>query len=172
MPIETHLHHDALWSMVVVFGVDLVLPLLFALVFVLAALRRDGDDRRAFLGLARWSVIIAVFLQLLSVGYHARLIAGTSDSGTVTEREEVLGGKSPHCALTLDTTHGSLEISVPQGHCNDLSPGTRVPLITVANSTTFAQVGERPTASALLTFGLLPLLVLMVAGLVVRGTSR
>ncbi|MEM9455938.1 MAG: hypothetical protein AAGF11_17290 [Myxococcota bacterium] len=172
MPIETHLHHAPLWSLVVVFGVNLALPLLLALGFVITGLRRDGDDRGAYLGLARWAVITAVVMQLLAVGYHARLWIGTSEDGTVTQHESIVDSRYPRCELTLQTAHGSLEIAVPQGHCRDLSPGTRVPIITVARSTTLAQVGQSATAHALLTLGLIPLMIVMVAAGVVRLTSR
>lgn len=171
MPIETHLHYDPFWSLVVVFGVNLALPLLLAFVFVTAGLRRAGE-RGAYLGLARWTVIACMIMQLLSVGYHARLFTGTSEQGTVTQQEAIVGGRYPQCELTLETAHGSLEIAVPLGHCSNLSAGTHVPIITVASSTTFAQVGERATANAGLTLGLGPLMLLLVAGLVVRFASR
>ncbi len=168
MPIEAHLHHDPFWSMVVVFGVDLALPLLLALAFVLAGLRREGDARGAYLGLARWSVIVCVVLQLLCAGYHARLLLGTSAEGTVTQREEVVQSRYPKCELTLQSSQGELALTVPQGHCRALEPGTTVPIITVASSTMFAQVGEVATAHAGLTLGAVPLLILLVAWLLVR----
>lgn len=172
MPIETHLHYDPIWSLVVVFGVNLALPLVLALGFLIAGSRRDGDDRSAYRGLARWAVIAAVVMQLFAVGYHARLWTGTSESGTVTQHESIVESRSPRCELTLQTAYGSVEAAVPLGHCRDLPPGTSLPIITVASSTLFAQVGEGATASALLTFGLFPLMILLVAGAVVHFASQ
>jgi hypothetical protein len=173
MPIETHLHYDPLWSMVVVFGVNLALPLLMALGFVITGLRREGDERGAYLGLARWTVIVCVLMQLLCASYHARLFAGTAEVGTVAKKEEIASSRYPQCELTLQTAHGELELDVPLGSCrNALEPGTRVPIITVAGSTMFAQAGERATANAGLTLGLVPLMLLVVVGLVVRFASR
>lgn len=173
MPIEAHLHHDPFWSMVVVFGVDLALPLLLALVLVITGLRREGDERGAYLGLARWSVIACLLMQLLSVGYHARLFAGTAEQGTVTQQEAFPNAKQPHCDLTLETAHGSLEVAVEHGRCRELPVGTSVPVVTVASSTMFAQVGERATVHvASLLLGAFLLALLLIAWMLVRSASR
>ncbi|MCX4240629.1 hypothetical protein [Paraliomyxa miuraensis] len=170
--MQTHLHHDPLWSMVVVFGVNLALPLILALAFAIAGARRGGDQRGAYLQLARWSVVVCVVMQLLCVGYHARRLLGSAEQGTVTQKEEVVESRYPKCELTLQSAQGELELTVPQGDCRGLEPGTTVPIITVSGTTTFAQVGEAATAHAGLTLGLGPLMILLIAWLLVRGPSR
>ncbi len=167
-PIETHMHHDPFWSLVVVFGVNLALPLLFALCLVIRGLRGEGDDRSAYLGLARWTMIVCVILQLLCASYTARLFAGTSEVGTVTQKEEIIGSRNSYCALTLQTAQGELDLHVPLGSCN-LERGTRVPVITIAGSTMFAQAGERATAHGGLTLGLIPLMLLAVMWFLIRS---
>ena len=172
MTIETNLHHDPFWSMVVVFGVNLALPLALALALALAGARREGDQRGAYFRLARWSLIVCVILQLLAVGYLARLVLGTPEQGSVVQKEEIASSRYPQCELTLETPHGQLEIDVPLGHCHNLSMGTSVPIITVAGSTMLAQVGERATANAGLTLGLGPLMLLVLLWVLMRTPAR
>lgn len=172
MPIETHLHHDPFWSMVVVFGVNLALPLLLALGLAIAGLRRSADDRGAYFGLARWTIIVCVLMQLLCASYYARLFAGTAEVGTVTQKEEIASSRYPQCELTLDTAHGPLELDVHQGSCGSLSIGASVPIITVAGSTMLAQAGERATANAGLTLGLVPLMLLVLLWVLIRSPAR
>ncbi len=172
MPIETHLHHDPLWSMVVVFGVNLALPLLLALGFVIRGLRGEDDGRMAYFGLAQWTIIVCMLMQLLCASFHARLFAGTAEVGTVTQKEEIASSRYPQCELTLQTAHGELEIDVPLGSCRNLSMGTSVPIITVAGSTMFAQVGERATVNVGLTLGVVPLMLLVLLWWMIRTPAR
>jgi hypothetical protein len=172
MPIEAHLHYDPFWSMVVVFGVDLALPLLLALGFVIGGQRSEGDERGAYFWLARWTIVACVIMQLLCASYHARLFAGTAEVGTVTQKEEIASSRYPQCELTLQTAHGELELDVPQGSCRNLSMGASVPIITVAGSTMFAQVGERATANAGLVLGIGPLMLLVILWVLIRTPAR
>jgi hypothetical protein len=168
MPIEAHLHHDPFWSMVVVFGVNLALPLLLALGFVVTGLRREAGERGAYLGLARWTIIVCVIMQLLCASYHARLFAGTVEVGTVTQKEEIVSSRYPQCELTLQTAYGELELDVHQGSCRNLSMGASVPIIMVTGSTMFAQAGERATANAGLTLGVVPLMLVALLWVLIR----
>lgn len=172
MSIETNLHHDPFWSIVVVFGVNLALPLTLALALVIAGARRERDQRGAYFQLARWSLIMCVILQVLAVGYLARLVVGTPERGSVVQKEEIASSRYPQCELTLETSHGQLEIDVPQAYCHKLSMGTSVPIITVAGSTMLAQVGERATANAGLTLGLGPLMLLVLLWVLMRNPAR
>lgn len=159
--------------MVVVFGVNLALPLLLALGLVIRGRRGEDDERRAYFALARLTIIVYVFMQLLCVGYHARLIAGTAEVGTVTHKEEFSGDRNSYCRLTLRTAQGELELDVRQGYCHGAPElGAGVPVIMVAGSTMFAQVGERVTAHAGLTFGLGPLMLLVLLWWLIRGPAR
>ena len=173
MPIEAHLHHDPLVSLILVFGVNLALPLGLALGFAIAGRRRIGDERGAYFGLARWAVLACLVVQVPSVGYLARLFVGTSETGTVTQRALFPNAKQPHCDLTVRTAHGSVEAAVAHGSCLDLAVGSRVPMVTVTSSTLFAQIGQRATVHVGATLlGMLALALLIVAGMVVRSVSR
>lgn len=89
-PIETRFHHDPIFSMVMVFGVNLALPLLMALGFKLRGLRSEVDRETCF-SIAKGALVVCVFMQVLSASYHARLFAGTTEMATVTRMEIVRG---------------------------------------------------------------------------------
>jgi len=171
-PIEMNLHHDPLGSMLVVFGVDLALPVLMAVAFAIVGRRRSGDERRAYYALAKCALGVCLMMQLLCASYHARWIAGTAETGTVARTEEIASSRYPQCELTLQTTHGELEVDVSLASCRSLRAGTSVPIITVGGSTWFAQVGERATAHVGLTFGLIPLMLLVLLWVLIRTTTR
>lgn len=146
------------------------LPLLMALSFVIRGLRGEGDDRETYFGLAKAAMIICVFMQLLCASYHARLFAGTKEMGVVTHKDDVVTSKLSSCKLTLQTIHGDLKLSTHIAACDGWPElGASVPIITIAESTIFAQLGERVTACALLNFGLVPIMFLMLWWYLIRS---
>ncbi len=170
MPTETHLYHGPLVSLLMVYGLNLVLPLACAIGFLVTGLRRP-NDRRAYLSLGAWTLALIAVMQVLAGGFHARLIAGEVERATVLTRERTTRGKYPKCELRLRLKAGEIEGAVHQGECPRLPPGSSVPVVTIGGSTWFAQIGERPMAHVGLMFGLIPLMFLGVAFLMVRGSS-
>lgn len=168
--IETHLYPGFWLSLLMVYGLNLALPLLIAGGFAIAALK-SATQRGAYFGLARWTLAILVVMQVFAVGFHARLFAGDVERASVIEKNRITRGKYPKCELRLRLAAGEMEGAVHQAECPRLPAGATVPVVTVGGSTWFAQIGERPMAHVGLMFGLVPLMFLGVAGAVVRGST-